>query len=678
MFGARAARRAGGEPARTFGLGDEGESVLASASSPIAAPAASSPPAASPRLRNVRRLIVLSCFGSMLAMRALILGPAATLVLVPAFASAAASRSAPSCTPATIDNSAVLSGLVSVSPMPGSRDASPHTQISFLGVPAKELSAIRVQGSRTGFHAGRLHPYSQGNGGSFLLARPFAEGERVTVRGRLRIGTSVRPLFDQFAVADHDSISFTPETVQSGVAADVQGFVSRPDLHPPAVTVSVQSSTVAPGDEFVAPYTGPGQAGPMILDPSGGLLWFKPLHTHSSATNLRVQEYERRPVLTWWQGIASVHGFGRGEDVIDDATYTDVARVSAGNGYQADLHEFQLTPRGTALITVYAPILCNLSRVGGPAYGAVTDGMIQEIDVSTGLVEREWTSLDHVALSESYELARQSNTTSPFDFFHINSIELEADGSLLTSGRNTRAIYDVDGRSGQIIWRLGGRRSSFTMGPGTGIAYQHDPRELPDGTISVFDNGASPTVHPQSRGVILRVDPQRKLVTRVNEIVHTPRLVAESQGNLQSLPNGDWFIGWGQVPRFSEFGAGGQLLFDARFPAGTQSYRSFRLPWTGMPAHAPSLGFRPSPGGGGVVYASWNGATLVSSWRVLAGTSPTALNAVAQAQREGFETAVSLPAATIGPYVAVQALDASGRVLGVSQPATEAGLAAGG
>jgi hypothetical protein len=614
----------------------------------------------------------------MLAMRALILGPAATLALLPAIASAAASRSAPSCTPATIDNSAVLSGSVTVSPMPGSRDASPGTQISFLGVPAAELSAIRVQGSRTGFHAGRLHPYSQGNGGSFVLARPFAEGERVTVRARLRFGGSVKPLFDQFAVADQDAISFPPETTHAGTASDVQSFISRPDLHPPEVTVSAQSSAVAPGDEFVAPYTGPGQAGPMILDPSGGLLWFEPLHTHSSATNLRVQEYQQRPVLTWWQGIASVHGFGRGEDVIDDSTYTELARLGAGNGYQADLHEFQLTPRGTALITVYVPVLCNLSRVGGPAYGAVTNGMIQEIDVSTGLVEREWTSLDHVALSESYELARRSNTSSPFDFFHINSIELEQDGSLLTSGRNTRAVYDVDGRSGQIAWRLGGKRSSFTMGPGTSFAYQHDPRELPDGTISVFDNGASPAVHGQSRGLILAIDPQRKLLTRVSQIVHTPPLLAESQGNLQALPNGDWFIGWGEVPQFSEFGAGGQLLFDAHFPRWTQSYRSFRLPWTGIPVHPPSLAFQPSPGGGGVVYASWNGATLVSSWLLLAGMSPTALNPVARAERSGFETAVLLPPGTIGPYVAVQALDGADRVLGVSQPASEPGLAAGG
>jgi Arylsulfotransferase (ASST) len=531
-----------------------------------------------------------------------------------------------------------------------------------------------VRGSRTGHHAGRLLPYSQGDGASFVPGRPFAEGEQVTVSARLLAGGSPKPLFDRFVIADQDEISFAPEAIHRGVPSEVQAFASRPDLQPPAVAASARSAATAPGDEFVAPYTGPGQAGPMILDPTGRLVWFKPLHTHSSATNLQVQEYQQRPVLTWWQGIASVHGFGRGEDVIDDSSYTQIARVSAGNGYQADLHEFELTPRGTALITVYAPILCNLSSVGGPAYGAVTDAMLQEIDIGTGLVEREWTSLDHVPMSESYESASRSTTISPFDFFHINSIALESDGSLLTSARNTRAIYDLDSRSGQIVWRLGGKRSDFTMGPGTGIAYQHDPRQLPNGTISVFDNGASPAVHSQSRGVVLNVDTQHKIVTRVSQFVHTPPLLAESQGSLQALSNGDWFVGWGQVPQFSEFNAEGALLFDARFPPWTQSYRSYRFPWTGMPAHAPALAFRAAAGGGGVLYASWNGATLVSSWRVLAGADPSALSPVAQVARGGFETAITLPAGTVGPDVSVQALDGAGRVLGASATASEPGL----
>ena len=122
---------------------------------------------------------------------------------------------------------------------------------------------------------------------------------------------------------------------------------------------------MAPGDEFVAPYSGPGQAGPMILDPRGGVVWFKPLPPASRRPTCAVQQYAGKPVLTWWQGDVSVHGFGLGEGVIADQSYTDIAHVRAGNGLQADLHEFQLTPQGTALITAYEPIYCDLAADGG-------------------------------------------------------------------------------------------------------------------------------------------------------------------------------------------------------------------------------------------------------------------------------------------------------------------------
>jgi len=586
-------------------------------------------------------------------------------------AAAAAAQTGPTCGPAALNSSALQDGAVTVSPLPGSRDATPQTQVSFLGVPAAELSVLSVVGSRTGVHFGRLLAYSQGDGASFVPSRPFAEGERVTVRARLRAGGSALPLFDRFAVASQDPISSTPEAVYAGNSSEVESFRSRPDLHPPLVTVTAQSPAVAPGEEFVAPYAGPGQAGPMILDQSGGLVWFKPLPPHTSATNFRVQEYEGRPVLTWWQGDISVHGFGLGEDVIADGTYTDIAHVKAGNGHRADLHELQITPQGTALITAYEPVMCDVSSVGGPAYGAVTDGVVQEIDIQTGLVMYEWTSLDHVGLDESYERAAASSTSSPYDFFHVNSINLDRNGSLLISARNTWTVYDVAGPSGQVAWRLGGRHGSFAAGPGTRTAWQHDPRELPDGSISLFDNGASPAVHGESRGIVVSVDQQDGTVTLVSQLTHSPRLLADSQGNIQALDNGDWFLGWGQVPDFSELGTEGQLLFDAHFPVHTQSYRSFRFAWTGTPAHPPSFVLAPAAGGAGTVYASWNGATLVSAWTVLAGATPAQMEPVAQAPRGGFETAIALPAGTAGPYLAVQALGAEGQPLGVSAAAPE-------
>jgi hypothetical protein len=294
--------------------------------------------------------------------------------------------------------------------------------------------------------------------------------------------------------------------------------------------------------------------------------------------------------------------------------------------------------------------------------------------VRTGLVKLQWTSLDHIELGESYEAASKATRSLPFDFFHINSIDLDRDGSLLISARNTWASYALDHRSGQIVWRLGGKRSSFALGPGTPTAWQHDPRRLPNGSISLFDNGASPAVHGQSRGIVLSLDPQHKTAGLVSQLVHTPPIEADSQGNMQALANGDWFVGWGQVPDFSEFNATGQLLFDAHFPAHTQSYRSFRSPWTGTPTHAPALAVTSEANGARTAYASWNGATLVAAWRVLAGATATSLQPVAEVARSGFETAIALPASAPGPYVRVQALDIGGRVLR-SSASTRGGIA---
>jgi Arylsulfotransferase (ASST) len=610
----------------------------------------------------------------MLSIRALILGPGLVVGLGLLAGSASALQVGPTCTPATLNSSAIKAGSVTVSPLSGSRDASPATQISFLGVPAAEISVISVTGTRSGVHTGRLAAYSQGNGASFLPAKPFSEGERVSVVARVRFGGNTQTILDQFAIAGEDPLTTTPETIHPGSASEIQSFHSRPDLQPPLVSVTASSPAVAAGDELTAPYGGPGEAGPMILDPAGGLVWFKALPRYTSATNFRVQEYEGKPVLTWWQGDISVHGFGRGEDMIADSSYTDIAHVHAGNGDAADLHEFQLTPSGTALITAYHPIVCNLSSVGGPSYSGVTDGVFQEVDVKTGLVMYEWTSLDHVGLDESYSSAKTSSTRWPFDFFHINSINLDPDGSLLISARNTWTVYELNAQSGQILWRLGGKKSSFHGAANTQTAWQHDPRELPGGQISLFDNGSSPTVHPQSRGIVLSLNPATGTVTLVDQFTHTPALIVKSQGNVQALANGDWFLGWGQEPFFSELSPTGALLFDAHFPLHEQSYRSFRFAWTGTPAHPPVFAFQAVAGGGGMVYASWNGATQVASWGVLAGTAPGKLKLVAKVARSGFETAIPLSAATVGPIVEVEALDSNGQLLGTSLAASETGL----
>ncbi len=573
---------------------------------------------------------------------------------------------APQCVPSTLNRSDVLSGTpLRVSPLPDSLDASPHTQISLLGVPAKQLSDVSVSGSISGGHPGRLIAYSQGDGASFLPTQPFLQGETVTVRGKLLVGRHSQPFAYRFTVSVPDPIPNKPPGKEpEGTSAEVQHYHSAPSLNSPSIQVTT-GATSAAGDIFSAPYSGPGGDGPMITESDGQLVWFDPLPKGTYSTNLQVQNYEGQPVLTWWQGYIPPQGFGEGEEVVANSSYKQILHIHAGNGLTADLHDFHLDANGTALLTVFNPIRCNLTSIHGPQDGAVNDSLFQEIDVHTGLVRRQWDSVDHVPLTNSYSTPYGASDEWPYDFFHANSLDQEPAGEMLISARNTWALYEVNEQTGQVVAEAGGKHSTIKMGSGTLTAFQHDATLLPNGLISVFDNGGVPIVHPQSRGILVALNQKAGTETLVSEFEHPgPALKAGSQGNVQLLPSGNLFIGWGAEPWFSEFSSSGQLLYDAHMPPGDESYRAYRFPWTGTPSGAPGIAASAGKTGPVTVYASWNGATEIASWRVLAGPSAHQLNAVATAERSGFETAIATP----GPeaYVQVQALSASGAVLGTS------------
>ncbi|HEY6353648.1 MAG TPA: arylsulfotransferase family protein, partial [Burkholderiaceae bacterium] len=438
------------------------------------------------------------------------LGSAATLAVasqrIQAEQAAFRTPSASRCYPSTLNAPATLAGTnVSVSPLPNSYDASSHAQISMVGASAQSLSHVRVSGSDSGSHGGHLRAYSQGDGASFVPSKPFSQGETVTVRGEVSAAGRARRFAYRFVVATKDVLPYLPQPPPSGKDYnEKQHFRSAPSLEAPLLNISANTPQASPGDIFAAPYSGPGPPGPMIVDGAGNLVWFDPLSTKvGAAANLQVQQLGDKPVLTWWQGYIPPQGFGQGEEIIYNTAYQQIGRVHAGNGYKADLHEFKLTPQGTALLTVFAPIDCDLSVVGGPSGGSVTDSIFQEIDLRTSLVRREWHSLDHVALGDSYSTPTGSSAAWPYDYFHINSIDQRADGTTLISARNTWALYVTNTANGSVQSAIGGKRSSSKLGAGTHTAYQHDATTLANGTISVFDNGAVPKVHPQSRGLVL-------------------------------------------------------------------------------------------------------------------------------------------------------------------------------
>jgi hypothetical protein len=564
---------------------------------------------------------------------------------------------------------------VAISPQPGTPDASPSTQISFLGPQGTHVAEVHVVGSHSGAHAGVLRAYSTGTGESFLPAHQFAAGEHVKVSARVGVGSASYAVSTSFTVAHQASVSQKEFPINPGNSSEVQHYSSAPTLTPSSLHITTATQARgAPGDLLLAPYQGDGTPGPMIAEQNGNLVWFHPLPAGEQATSLKVQQYEGKNVLSWWQGRILEVGFGQGEDVIYNSAYQKVASVKAGNGYHADLHEFRLTPEGTAWIDAFDPIDMNLAPYGGEAAGIINDSIVEEIDVKTGLVMWEWHALGHIPISESHSEAPKASY--PWDYVHINSVDpaptgpagtagANPPGEVLLSSRNTWTLYDVDIASGAVRWRLGGTHSSFKLGPGTHTYWQHDAEWQPGGLISVFDNGSDPPKEKQSRGLLLDPNVSAHAVTLVKQFVNPSRtLLATSQGNLLSLPGGNWLMGYGGLPNFTEYDSSGHVLLDGTLGKSVQDFRTYLTPWSGQPTTAPALIARPGVGGTIAASMSWNGASEVASWRVLAGASPGALVAAGSGARTGFQTTIAVPAA--GPYVAAQALNAAGAVIGTS------------
>src|SRR5215212_4545224 len=458
---------------------------------------------------------------------------------------------------------------------------------------------------------------------------------------------------------------FSPYAPPPPPADGLWAFRSRPDLSPPVVEVVREAHHTAQGYVFVAPEEGEvGQGGSLIIDDRGRVVWFRPLlDTSGRAMNFEVQTYRGESVLTW--------GETPGKYVIFDDSYREIARFGAANGYDGDHHEFFISPQDTALITIFNAVPRDLTSVGGSEDSVAMQGIVQELDIETGEVLFEWHSIDHVGLDETYVSPAEDHYPG-IDYFHINSIDVDHDENLLISARETSTVYKIERKSGQIIWRLGGKKSDFEMEEGARFAFQHDARRLPDGKISIFDNGSlvfdngTPRAVEESRAIVLEVDEERMRASLAHEYTHPDKKYADAAGNTQVLENGDVFVGWGRALAIAEFSKEGELLFDASLLRKNKTYRAFRFPWSGRPTDKPACVAERTSDEEVRIYASWNGATEVESWEALAGPREGRLKPLGQVPRDGFETAMVVQASE--PYVGVRAKDRSGQVLGTSRP----------
>ncbi|RAH44829.1 MFS general substrate transporter [Aspergillus brunneoviolaceus CBS 621.78] len=476
-------------------------------------------------------------------------------------------------------------------------------------------------------------------------------------------------------------------TFLPSVTAEVDSvFKSRPDLYPPVLTLEHRNpDKLSPGYIFVGPYEA-ANSGPYIYDDEGNLVWSGWGNSGpGNAHGMHVCQYQGKDHLCFFQGVQQ-NGYCRGHGVIMDSNYRIVRTVVPGGGMaSSDMHEFKPINDGkTALLTVYQQRQFDMSLWNvKTGMGWLMESVFQEVDVETNEVLFEWKSLDHVDPSAAYTWPSHTDTSgtgldprSPWDYFHINSIDKNSEGDYLISSRHTCAIYKISGQDGSVIWQLHGANPSF-KNINFSFSQQHDARFLSENAthtlLSLYNNGFNGfnRTHDYSSGMIILIDHRDNTATQLLEYAPPGKtMISSSQGNLQVLPNGNAFIGWGNNAYISEHDEQGNLLLWGYIDKDRiMNYRAQKFQWEGNPTDVPAMWtyakssetYAPT-----TFYVSWNGATRVKYWRFYGAQNATGpFMLIKQVAKDGFET--SYTAGEFYQWTYAEAVDVEGQVLGKSR-----------
>ncbi|KAI1078293.1 ASST-domain-containing protein [Whalleya microplaca] len=403
----------------------------------------------------------------------------------------------------------------------------------------------------------------------------------------------------------------------------------------------------------------------------------------------RVQTYEGKPVLTFFNGVSLAEPYGWGHGIIQilDDSYESIYNVSLTAEEEnfvtisdidptqlvsyLDIHEAKITAQDTILVSTYNVTRTNLSSVGGPEDGWVADSLFYELNIKTNEILFRWSALGHadqIPISDVlqfYPLADFGNNQSlPYGYFHINSVDKFEDGSYLISSRYYCSIFKI-AQNGTIEWTLQGQTGGdFELGDQLSFCYQHDARILQESgdtvQISIFDNANSDVASGvnQTTGIFMTLNTKTMKATLDQDYIDPQDTIfSSSQGNIQKLDDGHVIMGYGSTPKIREYTSDGSVVMTAQFGPGDGlifSYRAFRLPWVGRPKSPPSaFACVDNATNGTKVYMSWLGATEHKYWNVYTGASNYSLTLAAQVEKSGFETVASIPGQA--PLIRVEA-----------------------
>jgi hypothetical protein len=499
------------------------------------------------------------------------------------------------------------------SPLPDSKLLSRETNIIFSGADLIDQSSltgnniIKVIGSESGVHAGKLILSDDNKTVVFNPYKPFTAGETVSVTLNSGIktlsGKGMEPESYSFSITPLEKpirldpikrlgLGLTSEDLKSQISGLKKTTLSPipPDF--PVVTVGT-SDNPSSGNIFLTNFGGSDTIGFYIsmVDNEGNPIKYKKIEPNP-AFDFTVQP---NGLLSYADVKEFFGGHGSGQFKILDTSFAVVDSFQCGNGYDAELHGFQLLPNGHGLLFAYDPQPYDLSKVvpGGNPNAIVTGGIIQEVDANKNVVF-QWRTWDYIPLTDSYANLT-SNYNFAIDYVHINAIEGDNDGNILFIGRTISAVIKINRSTGEIMWHLGGKENEFTFineHPENAPEYfvgPHDIRRIANGNITLFDNGDRHNP-PYSRAVEYKLNEDSLTATLVWEYRHNPDIYTFAMGSVQRLPNGSTFIGWGSAsagggPVLTEVRPDNTVALEFFYPQGVMSYRAFKFPWaSGLPS----------------------------------------------------------------------------------------------
>ena len=244
-------------------------------------------------------------------------------------------------------------------------------------------------------------------------------------------------------------------------------------------------------------------------------------------------------------------------------------------GTRIDNHDFEVLPNGNLLLMAYVPREhVDLTAIGGPADAPVVDGLLQEVTPDRQVVW-SWRSSDHVAVGETTfpidQIKLPDGDRSVYDLVHLNSLQADGDGVII-SARHLDAVLRIRRSDGGIDWKLGGTSTSQSLDFAGDFGGQHMARRLPDGTLTLHDNGSRKGRPP--RALRLALDPVAR-TARIVERVTDPRVASSfCCGGATRLAGGHWLMSWGGTPVITELAADGAPVLTLRLGAGF-SYRAY-------------------------------------------------------------------------------------------------------